>query len=400
MRDIIIIGGGASALMASLLLNRSGKDVEILEKNSSVGKKILASGNGRCNIINTHASKDDFFGNDSSFVTYALKQLSFDYFKKLCSTISIVLDIKDDGRCYPLSNEAKSVVEAFKAALTNITITTDITVLSIKKIDDIFFIESTNGVFKAKKVLIATGSSAAPQLGSSGDGYAFASSFGHKIVPAYPTLVQYELEYKYLSKLSGAKTIANLTLFANNQKLTSVSGDILFTPYGISGLAVLDSSIYGSKALCDGKKLELSLELLPMYSVSELENLLSHLVSSAPTHSIETILSSLLPSKIAISVLIEANISKAINKKEIKKLSHLIKNWRFVVSDTHGYKHAEVSGGGVDTTQINPKTMESQLVKNLYFSGEVVDIVGRRGGFNFYFAFASAIIAAKEMAKS
>lgn len=395
MRDVIIIGGGASALIAALFLSRSDIDVEIIEKNSSIGKKILASGNGKCNIINTTASIENYYGANKEFVKYAIKELSFNYFNSIINSIGLTLDIRDDGKCYPYSNEAKSVTEAFKVALTNTTITTDTTVLSIKHKDNIFFIDTTNGAKKSKYLIIATGSEAAPQLGGCSDGYSFATSFGHKIIAIYPALVQFETNHKHLSKLSGAKTTANVTLFIDNNHITTVSGDLLFTNYGLSGLTILDISTLASEALKSGKKVSISIELLPHFNSDELENLILKLCENS---SIDIVLSGLLPSKIAHILLLD--IDKTINKKTIKKLVYNLKNWKFDIDNTHGFKHAEVSGGGVDTTQIDNKTMESKLVKNLYFTGEVLDIVGDRGGYNFYFAWASGILAAKNIIKS
>ncbi|MDD2950842.1 MAG: NAD(P)/FAD-dependent oxidoreductase, partial [Sulfuricurvum sp.] len=169
---VAIIGGGASGLMAALFASRAGADVTVYEHNSGVGKKILASGNGRCNIINTTATFEDYAGNDPHFVTYALKQLNFHYFEKFCNSIGLILDVKDDGRCYPLSNEAKSVLIAFKSAVSEsgVKILTDSKVTAITKEDSHFCIQSQQGKHSYNKVLIATGSEAAPQLGASADG--------------------------------------------------------------------------------------------------------------------------------------------------------------------------------------------------------------------------------------
>lgn len=406
MNKIAIIGGGASGLMAALFAARAGANVTIYEHNNSVGKKILASGNGRCNIINTTATYDDYAGADPQFVTYALKQLNFHYFEKFCHSIGLLLDIKDDGRCYPLSNEAKSVLIALKSAVSasGVKILTDSEVTAITKQDSHFNIQTPAGKQSYNKVLIATGSEAAPQLGASADGYTFAKQFGHEIIPTYPSLVQLHLNSKNHPKMAGVKTTAEVTLFIDNKSNMKVTGDILFAAYGISGLAILDISQRASHALLHKQRISIALNLLPRYDRGELVSVIEKLFASVAQHDVHTALCGLLPAKIITYLLEDAAIAlsttvSSLNHKEIKKIAHLIGEWKFEVTDTHGFKHAEVSGGGISTAQINNKTMESKLVEGLYFAGEVLDIVGRRGGYNFNFAWASGMIAGKEMGK-
>jgi predicted Rossmann fold flavoprotein len=406
LNKIAIIGGGASGLMAALFAARSGADVTIYEHNSGVGKKILASGNGRCNIINITASHEDYAGADPQFVTYALKQLSFGYFEKFCNSIGLILDIKEDGRCYPLSNEAKSVLIALKAAVSEAgaKIITDTKVTSITKNDSHFNVQTDHDKQSYNKVLIATGSEAAPQLGASADGYSFAKKFGHEILPTYPSLVQLHLNSKNHHKMAGVKTTAEVTLIIDGKSKEKIQGDILFAAYGISGLAILDISQKASYALHNKQHVSIALNLLPRYDRQSLANVIEKLFISVPNHDVHTALCGLIPAKIATYLLEDASIAQnttvsSLNPKEIKKIAHLIGEWKFEVNDTHGFKHAEVSGGGVSTAQVNNKTMESKLVEGLYFSGEVLDIVGKRGGYNFNFAWASGMIAGKEMGK-
>lgn len=406
MKKIAIIGGGASGLMAALFAARSGANVTIYEHNSSVGKKILASGNGRCNIINTTASSEDYAGNDPQFVTYALKQLNFAYFEKFCHSIGLLLDIKEDGRCYPLSNEAKSVLIALKSAISEagVKIITESKVTAITKNDSLFNVQTDQDKQSYNNVLIATGSQAAPQLGATADGYSFARAFGHEVLPTYPSLVQLHLNSRNHPKMAGVKTTAEVTLIIDGKPKEKVQGDILFAAYGISGLAILDISQKASYALHNKQRVSVALNLLPRYDRATLANVIEKLFASVPKHDVHTALCGLLPAKIITYLLEDAAIVlsttvSSLNPKEIKKIAHLIGEWKFEVTDTHGFKHAEVSGGGVSTAQVNSKTMESKLVEGLYFAGEVLDIVGRRGGYNFNFAWASGMIAGKEMGK-
>jgi len=406
MKKTAIIGGGASGLMAALFAARAGANVTIYEHNNSVGKKILASGNGRCNIINTTATYEDYAGADPQFVTYALKQLNFHYFEKFCHSIGLLLDIKDDGRCYPLSNEAKSVLIALKSAVSEagVKIITDSKVTAITKNDSHFNVQTDQDKQRYNNVLIATGSQAAPQLGATADGYTFARSFGHEILPTYPSLVQLHLNSRNHHKMAGVKTTAEVTLIIDGKSKDKVQGDILFAAYGISGLAILDISQRASHALLHKQRVSISLNLLPHYDRGELASIIEKVFASVAQHDVHTALCGLLSAKIVTYLLEDAAITQnttvsTLSPKDVKKLAHLIGEWKFEVTDTHGFKHAEVSGGGVSTAQVNNKTMESKLVEGLYFTGEVLDIVGRRGGYNFNFAWASGMIAGKEMGK-
>ena len=406
MNKVAIIGGGAAGLMAALTAVKSGADVTLYEHNKSVGKKILASGNGRCNIINTTAYVTDYFGADPSFGAYALEQMPFKAFEKFCLSIGLVLDSKEDGRCYPLSNEAKSVVMAFQQALsqTSVKIITETHVDEITKEKEHFKVHTQDDVGAFDKVLIATGSQAAPQLGATDDGYTFAQHFGHMVYPPYPSLVQLHLDSELHEKMAGVKTHAEVTLYLNSKPEEKALGDTLFTRYGISGLTILDLSQKASEALMEYQAVSVGVNMLPRYNRQTLASQLEKLFQAVPEYTLEQALAGMLSTKIVPQLLKHTRLDpntkvSALNTKQIKKLAHQLQDWRFDVTETHGFKHAEVSGGGVSTAEVNDKTMESKLVKGLYFVGEVLDIVGRRGGYNFNFAWASGMIAGKELSR-
>ena len=405
MNNIAIIGGGASGLMAALTAAKAGATVTLYEHNKSVGKKVLASGNGRCNIINTTATSHDYFGNDPSFVEYALMSMPFQSFEKFCLSIGLLLDIKEDGRCYPLSNEAKSVVNAFYEAVkqAEVKIETEIKIEVVEAHENGFILRSDKEHFY-DKVLIATGSEAAPQLGATADGYAFAKAFGHAIETPYPSLVQLHLDSDIHAKMAGVKTLAEVTLYLNGKPEEKSLGDTLFTRYGISGLSILDLSQKASLALSSYQNVSIGINLLPRFSRQALSSQLEKLFTAVASYTLTDALNGMLSTKIVSSLLRSARLDpltpvSTLNTKQIKKLAHHIQDWRFDVIETHGFKHAEVSGGGVSTSEIDPKSMESKRVKGLYFSGEVLDIVGKRGGYNFNFAWASGMIAGREMAR-
>lgn len=390
---VAIIGGGASGLMCAIFCARKGVKVDLYEQNAKCAKKILVSGNGRCNITNKNLSVGDYFSQNPSFLEFALKEFGFGVFEKFCESIGLLLDIKDDGRVYPLSNEAKSVASLLlsHAQSLGVNIHTDIKISDIKKL---------LGEYDA--VVVATGSEAASHLGGNRDGLAFAEVFGHNIIPTYPSLVQLHLTSPIVKKMSGAKIDGEVTLLVNNKKELTSSGDILFSDYGVSGFAVLDSSQGASVALMEGAYVSISINLLPTFNAQKLSNHISKIAEIEPKMTIFEILIGLIPSKIALGILEELKLPATLSGKNIdiklsKKIANQMLNWRFEVSDTHGFRHAEVAGGGVDTTEINPKTFESLKQKNLYFCGEVLDVVGRRGGYNFAFAWASGYLVAKDI---
>ena len=403
-KKVAIIGGGASGLLCAIFCAKKSILVDVYEQNSKCAKKILASGNGRCNITNTKLSSNDYFSQNPHFVDYALKAFGFSEFEKFCQNIGLLLDVKDDGRVYPLSNEAKSVASLLIAHAKNLGVNfhTDTKITDIKKLFNDY-----------DSVVVATGSEAASQLGGNSDGYNFAMEFGHNIIQTYPSLVQLHLNSKIVKKMSGAKVEGEVTLLINNKKeLTpqghflqgACSGDILFSDYGVSGFAILDISQAASKALMEFSHVSISINLLPKFDLQKLSNHISKIAAQEPKITIFEILIGLIPMKIASAILEDLGIltsicADEINVKLSKKIANQILNWRFEVTDTHGFRHAEVSGGGVDTIDINPKTMESLKQKNLYFCGEVLDVVGRRGGYNFAFAWASGFLAARDITR-
>ncbi len=408
MKKVAIIGAGASGLMCAIICAKNELTVELFEQNEKCAKKILVSGNGRCNITNTHTSVHDFFSDNPSFVESVLKNFTFKEFEKFTSEIGLLLQSKDDGRVYPLSNEAKSVALILQeyAKSLGVVFHTATKITNIEHINNTFTLHTKEQSFtNYSHLVIATGSQAASHLGGNDDGYTFAKLFEHNIVPTYPSLVQLHLNSSIHSKISGVKIDAEVTLLLNNKKELSSKGDVLFTNYGVSGLAILDISQRVSVALMNYERVDIIINLLPKFSSQKLSSHLQKLAHKVPALTFLDALAGLLPIKITNVLLQSIDISpqtqlKHINTKMAKKIANTLQNWKFEVTDTHGFRHAEVSGGGVDTREIDPKSMESLKQNNLYFCGEVLDVVGRRGGFNFAFAWSSGYTAAQSIVNS
>lgn len=392
-KKIAIIGAGASGLLGAIFCAEAGFEVDIYEQNSKPAKKILVSGNGRCNISNQNLHIRNYFSQNPHFAEYALKEFDFTKFQKFCSKIGLLLNVLDDGRAYPLSNEAKSVAKIFEDYAKSLGVSFH-NETKISNVKELFTTHDS--------VIVATGSRAAEHLGGNSDGEDFAQEFGHAIVPAYPSLVQLHLNSKLASKMSGTKIDAEATLIINGQKEKSVHGDVLFTSYGISGFAILDISQGASLALLNYYAVDVSINLLPNFTMQKLSAHISSVAKNNPELMLLDLLVGLLPIKIANVLLEELVINNSLLAREIhtklaKKIANKILNWRFEVSDTHGFRHAEVSGGGISTKEIDAKTMMSKRRENLYFCGEVLDVVGERGGYNFAWAWASAYLASQDI---
>ena len=390
---IAIIGAGASGLISAIICAKANIQVDIFEQNSKSAKKILVSGNGRCNIINSNLHSENYFTQNPSFVKIILQQFGFIEFKKFAESIGLLLDIKDDGRVYPLSNEAKSVVKIFE----NYAKTLGVTFHLDKKITDIKSL-----LVDYKAVVVATGSESASHLGGNGDGYLFAQEFNHTIIPTYPSLVQLHLNSAIATRMAGTKVNGEVTLLINSKKEITVSGDILFTNYGVSGFAILDISQSASIALMEYQAVDISLNLLPSFTAQKLSSHIVNIAKNMPNITLFDILLGLVPTKIVQNIFEYLKFSlhilaKNISIKETKKIANTLLNWKFEVTKTHGFRHSEVSGGGVNTKEIDPKTMQSFKQKDLYFTGEVLDVVGQRGGYNFAFAWASGYVCAQSI---
>jgi len=396
-KHMIIIGAGASGLIAAITNARAGLKVTLLEQNSKIGKKILVSGNGKCNIDNKYIDEKRFHSQNPQFVEDVLENYDFKVVEKFFTSIGLELVEGKEGKMFPMSLQSSSVVELleYEAIKVGVDIYCDTKVIDINKKDNIFTVKTTQGLKKCDKLLLALGSPAAPQLGGNDSGYAFATKMGHSLIKRHPSLVQLCSEESWVKDCAGVKVAGLAKLYANNQYIIEKKGDILFTNYGISGLAILDLSREVSIRLASYDYCELSLDLMPEYSKEKLTNLLTNRVLPNSNKPIKTWLQGVINKKL-IHIILEQSKSKAkeeqqLNRKEVGKLVYAIKNLKLSISDTKGFKGAEVSTGGIDTSEVNAHDMQSKIVPNLYFAGEILDVDGDRGGFNFHWAWTTGL---------
>lgn len=394
---MIIIGAGAAGLVAAISSARAGQSVILLEQNSKIGKKILVSGNGKCNIDNRYIRPNRFHSQNPHFIDAVLEDYGFDVVEKFFTSLGLTLVEDKKGKMFPMSLQASSVVELleYEAKRAGVEIICDCAVTAIDKQNNAFILETTQGRKICEKLLLTSGSPVAPQLGGSNSGYAFATKMGHSLIPRHPSLVQLCSEEGWVKKCAGVKVAGIAKLYANGEYITERKGDLLFTNYGISGLAILDLSREVSTRLANFDYCELSLDLMPELGKEKLTNLLQSRVQNESEKPIALWLQGVMNKKLISIVLEQAKsnvkIENQLNRKEINKLVHAIKNLKLSISDTKGFKGAEVATGGVNTEEVNPQTMESKLVPNLYFAGEILDVDGDRGGFNFHFAWVCGL---------
>lgn len=399
---IAIIGAGASGLTAAIVAARAGAKVVIFEKNTKVGKKILASGNGRCNVTNENIKTAHYHGENPSFVTYAISQFNTLTCKRFFEELGVVLVEGNKGRLYPKSGQSSSVssVLAYECERLGVTIKLNALVQDIQSDASGFSLLVNANWLHVRAVLIATGSLAMPTLGGCESGYLFAKKLGHKIISPYASLVQL-MSFEDFSSISGVKCVGGVEVYIDNKLATNAFGDILFTNYGISGSAILDISRVVSLGIEQKREVKLKLDLASEYSKEQLKKLLQSRLKYANDKGVDFWLEGFVHSKLArfITKDFHSKRAKDLSPKELNALVFALKYFFLHVKQTLGLKSAEVSAGGVDTSQINPTSLSSKLIPNLYFSGEVLDVDGDCGGFNLHWAWASGYVVGKSMIK-
>ncbi len=385
--DLIIIGAGAAGLFCAFNAGQRGKRVLVLERANKVGKKILMSGGGRCNFTHLYTSPDNFFSSNEHFCKSALTRYSPYDFLALTEKHHIESVEKEAGQLF-CKQSAKDILNMLldECAKAKVSVRTRCEINQVKK-DSVFKLKTSLGNFNSDALVVATGGLSVPTLGGSGFGFDVARQFGLNVLPLRAALVPLTLQPALLKKLS---PLAGLSQDVSvSCKQTELHGPILFTHRGLSGPVILQISSYWHNGD------EIKINLLPTLQAEEyfLQNLKQH-----PDMNMKNILAQQMPKRMAelcCELWLESKAIKHYSMSELKDFGKQLQNWIIKPAGSEGYRTAEVTMGGVDTDELSSKTMQAKKVTGLYFIGEVVDVTGQLGGYNFQWAWSSAWAAAQ-----
>ncbi len=402
--QVLIVGAGASGMTAAVHAARAGAEVMLLEHKDRPGKKILSTGNGRCNMTNLDQKSEYYRCSCPGFADRALDRFTvddtLDFFKSLG-----IWPKNRNGYIYPNSDQASSVSEALVEELhrLRVKLICQCHVHRAGKKEGRFEVESTKGLFRADSLILAAGSRAAPVTGSDGSGYDLAAGFGHRIITPLPALVQLRCMEDHYRKLAGVRTEAALSLYADGKYLAGDRGELQLTDYGISGIPVFQISRYGSAALHRKQRVTVKINFLPQMSFREIRAMMEQRRKHMGEKTGSQWMNGLLNSKLSLVLLELAGISRnqkiqTLSDGQWKRLLEEITSYETVVTAANSYENAQVCCGGVDTKQVHEDTMESRLTEGLFFCGEILDVDGICGGYNLQWAWSSGAAAGRSCA--
>ena len=398
----VVVGASASGLTAAIVAARRGEKIVVLEAGGKAARKIYASGNGRCNIGNSAISLERYHSRDMEVLAKILASCDQAQLRSYLNSLGIVTQEEAEGKLFPMSRQASSVVEAllFEAARAGVEILYRRKVVDIEKgAGGGYILHCESGErFEAPRLLLCSGSPAAPGLGGDSGILAIVGErFGHEVLKPLPSLSALRSASRYCRMASGVKLPAKVTLLCDSLVETERRGDILFTDYGISGLAILDISRSLSLAMEEGRSCSLKIDLLPDYERQKLESILLKRIERERGMPLSLWLNSILHSRLVPVIMAEAGVkleSEAqLKRRDIARIVYAVKNLSLPIEGTRAFKYAETACGGVSLREIDPRNMESKLSAGLFFAGEILDVDGDRGGFNLHFAWCSGIRA-------
>lgn len=408
--DIAIVGAGAAGLATAIFAARAApkQQIALFDGAKRVGAKILVAGGGRCNVTNAVVTQADYSGGSSTIVRRVLHAFPVSETVAFFRGIGVPLHQEPHGKLFPNSNSGRDVLAALLAEVEHqrIALQTGWRIDQVERNSEgTFQIRTTSAMIHARALVLATGGMSLPKSGSDGGGYRLAQSLGHTLTPTTPALAPLVLEGEFHTHLSGVSLPAELTLLAAAQRPLRLRGDLLWTHFGVSGPVTLDVSRHWLRARLDGIEARLSANFQPGKSFEDVER--DWLASAArrPTAGVRATLAAWLPARLAEALVshcgIPADVTLAhLSREQRRALLHAVIEWPLPVRDSRGYTYAEVTAGGVPLTEIDPATMESRRCKGLYLVGEILDVDGRIGGFNFQWAWSSGFVAGRALASS
>lgn len=430
--DIIIIGAGASGMCAAIAAAREGANVLLIDRMPIAGKKIMSTGNGRCNYTNRVMDAACFYSDGSSdLVTTLLKRCGTDdviYFFK-----NLGIEPKErDGYFYPASMQAQVMVHVLKDELRHlgVRLVNDEQVTGIVSTEQGFWVRTDRHSYSCSCVILAAGGKASPKLGSDGSGYTMAKALGHKVIDPVPALCALKCKGRFFKSVAGVRSYGAISIYIEDKKKTMkplkqfkisdsftrpsthvdgepaalAEGELQWTAYGISGIPTFQVSRFAAKALKQGQRVEAEIDLLPRYDDDAAFQMLKERRDRLSYKTAYGYMEGLLNDKL-ISLILKASAIdedcpvKSLDEASIEKLVQRMKHFRMEVTGTNGFESAQVTAGGVDTREIDADTFASKVCNGLYLAGEIIDVDGICGGYNLHFAWASGLTAGKAAAE-
>lgn len=405
MYDIIVIGGGAAGMMAAITAAKEKTSVLLLEHMEECGKKILVTGNGRCNYTNMMQGIEYYRGDDPAFVLPGLDAFGYQdtmqFFKELG-----VLSKEKKGYVYPRNMQASTIRDALLSAMHHlgVQIICNCGIREIRHTDSGYEICTKNGDFLSETVILATGGKSNKKTGSDGSGFLYLDKLSHNTTDLVPALVGLKATQSFCKKLAGIRAEARVNLFVDNSQISADTGELQMTDYGISGIPTFQISRYAAKALHKNKEVHVLIDFLPELSQEEIQKILDDRKKQSPNSNLQEVWQGLVNRKLCevvlsdvMGVCTERKLC-ACSRQELVDMVQIFKGLRMDIYSTGSYEQAQVTAGGVCTTEIHAQTMESALHDGLFFAGEMIDVDGMCGGYNLQWAWSSGYLAGKHAA--
>lgn len=410
--DLIVIGGGPAGMMAAIAASKESSNILLIEKNPQVGRKLLLSGSGRCNITNAKSEIKEFtenFGKHGKFLFSALKTFSventIEFFNK--AGVETVIEENNNYKIFPKSDKASDILEALENTMRE----NSVTILTGSKVSHI---ETSNGKIesltihdkklKAKNYLISTGGLSYPATGSTGEGYSWAEKAGHHIVETRPVLTPLLIKDKWISNLMGISlSSVDISIYENSKKITSTNGDLVFTHDGVSGPGIY--ALSRKTKISQNHSYLLKIDLHPNIDIKELDLKFQKILKENSKKKIKNCVEHFTTSKIALRILDSLKIDQDktasnLNKLNRKQIINALKEFTLTIKNFADYKRAVVTAGGIQLKEIFSKTMQSKIVENLYFAGEIIDLDGPTGGYNLQLCWSTGYLAGMSAIKN
>lgn len=405
-KKMIIVGGGASGLIAGIVAARNDMKVTILERKNRIGKKILATGNGRCNLSNEHMTKARFHSDSLNIFDEVYEQFDLEQTIEFFRGIGIEVVALDEGKLYPMSLQASSVLNVLRHELERlkVNIVTDTEVQRVE-LEPKVIVHTNDKKYYGDVLIMATGGKSAPDLGSNGSGYNLVKQLGLTVIEPYPSLIQLVLDYGYLKHLKGTKVMANIAVAVHDQVYRLEYGEVLFTDYGISGPPVLQISRHASKAINRGvKDVVVTIDMMPKLDEDSLNSILLQRIEAMPYKKLSDFFEGLIPKQLIVPLIKDNQLNMDLQASNITKTDRQniilwLKQLTLKVNGTRQWNQSQATAGGVDCTLVSSTTLRSLHHPNLYICGELLDIDGDCGGFNLQWAWSSGYVAALHASK-